>query len=254
MLTVIDWLLELFPPQNRFCSEWGFNIHKSTPTLFRKGNWNQRNTPLATEEWKKDRKTLVNVPSIARLTVWQQEHCTLVAPRMYIRRVWHPPQTSCAISVPAPNPGGKFIRATALYNIVQLMLSFLGWFKGVQSWNLQLYVCTLYIEKKQNPPPLKNFWSEVHRLTREPIWVWFKCIPGAGTVVTVLQTAQHTDGAPAGYMSRFRHPEQTSWLWAPEIAQAWNLSLVAESHIPITEGLISEKQCNGKISREISMA
>ena len=48
------------------------------------------------------------LPSIARLTVWQQEHCTLVAPRMYIRRVWHPPQTNCAISVPAQNSGGKF--------------------------------------------------------------------------------------------------------------------------------------------------
>jgi len=57
---------------------------------------------------------------------------------MYIRRVWHPPQTNCAISV-----------------------------------------------------------------------------PGAGTAVTVLQTAQQTDVAPAGYMRRFRHPVQTSWLWAP---------------------------------------
>jgi hypothetical protein len=43
------------------------------------------------------------------------------------------------------------------------------------------------------------------------------CIPGAGTTVTVLQTAQQIDVAPAGYMSRLRHPEQTSWLWAPEI-------------------------------------
>lgn len=43
-------------------------------------------------------------PSRARLTVWQQEHWTLVAPRMYIKSVWHPPQTNCAISVPAlPN-------------------------------------------------------------------------------------------------------------------------------------------------------
>jgi hypothetical protein len=41
------------------------------------------------------------------------------------------------------------------------------------------------------------------------------CIPGAGTTVTVLQTAQQIDVAPAGYMSRLRHPEQTSWLWAP---------------------------------------
>lgn len=41
-------------------------------------------------------------------------------------------------------------------------------------------------------------------------------VPGAGTAVTVLQTAQQTDVAPAGYMRRFRHPVQTSWLWAPE--------------------------------------
>jgi hypothetical protein len=50
---------------------------------------------------------------------------------------------------------------------------------------------------------------------------WIMCIPGAGTAVTVLQTAQQTDVAPAGYMSRLRHPEHTSWLWAPEIAQSW---------------------------------
>ena len=68
-----------------------------------------------------------------------------------------------------------------------------------------------------------------------------QCVPGDGTVVTVLQTAQHTDVAPAGYMSRFRHPEQTSWLWAPEIAQQWNISSVAEYHLPITERSNSEK-------------
>jgi len=32
--------------------------------------------------------------------VWQQEHCTFVAPRMYMSRVWQPPQTNWAISVP----------------------------------------------------------------------------------------------------------------------------------------------------------
>jgi hypothetical protein len=26
---------------------------------------------------------------------------------MYIRSVWHPPQTNCAISVPTPNSGGR---------------------------------------------------------------------------------------------------------------------------------------------------
>lgn len=40
------------------------------------------------------------IPSKARLTVWQQEHCTLVAPRMYMSKVWQPPQTNWAISVP----------------------------------------------------------------------------------------------------------------------------------------------------------
>jgi hypothetical protein len=39
--------------------------------------------------------------------VWQQEHCTLVALRMYIKSVWHPPQTNSTISVPAPNSGGR---------------------------------------------------------------------------------------------------------------------------------------------------
>lgn len=34
------------------------------------------------------------------MTVWQHEHCTLVAPRIYINRVWQPPQTNWAISVP----------------------------------------------------------------------------------------------------------------------------------------------------------
>uniref|UniRef100_A0A0A9EQ53 Uncharacterized protein n=1 Tax=Arundo donax TaxID=35708 RepID=A0A0A9EQ53_ARUDO len=61
---------------------------------------------------------------------------------MYIKRVWHPPQTNCAISV-----------------------------------------------------------------------------PGAATEVTVLQTAQHTDVAPAGYMRRFRQPVQTSWLCDPKICR-----------------------------------
>jgi hypothetical protein len=42
-------------------------------------------------------------------------------------------------------------------------------------------------------------------------------ILGAGTAVTVLQTAQHTDVALAGYMRRFWQPVQTSWLCAPEI-------------------------------------
>lgn len=40
------------------------------------------------------------IPSRARLTVWQQEHWTLVAPRMYISKVWQAPQTNWAISVP----------------------------------------------------------------------------------------------------------------------------------------------------------
>lgn len=57
---------------------------------------------------RRNNNRLVVVPSIARLTVWQQEHCTLVAPRMYIRSVWHPPQTNWAISVPAPNASDRF--------------------------------------------------------------------------------------------------------------------------------------------------
>jgi len=44
--------------------------------------------------------TKKSIPSRARLTVWQQEHWTLVAPRMYMSKVWHPPQTNWAISVP----------------------------------------------------------------------------------------------------------------------------------------------------------
>lgn len=50
---------------------------------------------------EKDKSCEVNsLPSKARLTVWQQEHCTLVAPRMYMSKVWQPPQTNWAISVP----------------------------------------------------------------------------------------------------------------------------------------------------------
>lgn len=41
-------------------------------------------------------------------------------------------------------------------------------------------------------------------------------VPGGGTAVTALQTAQHTDDAPTGYSKRFRQPEQTSWLCVPE--------------------------------------
>lgn len=43
---------------------------------------------------------MISPPSKARLIVWQQEHWTLDAPRMYISSVWHPPQTNGAISVP----------------------------------------------------------------------------------------------------------------------------------------------------------
>lgn len=35
-------------------------------------------------------------------------------------------------------------------------------------------------------------------------------IPGGGTAVTALQTAQHTEVAPTGQTKRFLHPEQTS--------------------------------------------
>jgi hypothetical protein len=41
-------------------------------------------------------------------------------------------------------------------------------------------------------------------------------VPGGGTAVTALQTAQHTEVAPTGKSNRFRHPEHTSWLCAPE--------------------------------------
>lgn len=41
-------------------------------------------------------------------------------------------------------------------------------------------------------------------------------LPGGGTVVTALHTAQQTEAAPIGYSSRFRQPEQTSWLCAPK--------------------------------------
>jgi hypothetical protein len=41
----------------------------------------------------------------------------------------------------------------------------------------------------------------------DTIWMWlnaqFFSIPGADTTVMVLQTTQHTDVAPAGYMRRF---------------------------------------------------
>lgn len=44
---------------------------------------------------------------------------------------------------------------------------------------------------------------------------WAISVPGGGTAVTALQTAQHTEVAPTGYSKRFRHPEHTSWLCAP---------------------------------------
>ena len=40
----------------------------------------------------------------ARLTVWQQEHLTLVAPRVYISNVRQPPQINWAISIPEKFP------------------------------------------------------------------------------------------------------------------------------------------------------
>lgn len=100
-------------------------------------------------------------PSRARLTVWQQEHWTLVAPRMYIKSVWHPPQTNCAISVPAlPN---------------QLL----------QNSKISL---------------TKRFYD------------FNGLLPGGGTAVTALQTAQQTEVAPTGYIRRFLQPEHTNWL------------------------------------------
>ena len=47
-------------------------------------------------------------------------------------------------------------------------------------------------------------------------WRVTASIPGGGTAVTALQTAQHTEVAPTGYTKRFRQPEQTSWLCAPD--------------------------------------
>lgn len=44
-------------------------------------------------------------PCAARLRVLQTEHCTLAAPRTYIRRVRHPPQSSCDMSVPEGGTG-----------------------------------------------------------------------------------------------------------------------------------------------------
>lgn len=49
-------------------------------------------------------------------------------------------------------------------------------------------------------------------------------MPGGGTAVTALQTAQHTEVAPTGYIKRFRHPEHTSWLCAPDGQQKDKLS------------------------------
>jgi hypothetical protein len=62
-------------------------------------------------------------------------------------------------------------------------------------------------------------YSQIHQTKM------FTRVPGAGTAVTVLQTAQQTDVAPAGYMRRFRHPVQTSWLWAPENCRAKDTSV-----------------------------
>lgn len=42
-----------------------------------------------------------NVPVLAWLIVWQHEHRTLVAPRVYISNVRQPPQTRWDISIPA---------------------------------------------------------------------------------------------------------------------------------------------------------
>lgn len=44
---------------------------------------------------------------------------------------------------------------------------------------------------------------------------WKGKVPGGGTAVTALHTAQHTEVAPTGKSKRFRHPEHTSWLCAP---------------------------------------
>jgi hypothetical protein len=96
MLNIIDRLL-VFPTTGYI--------------LFQKGNFTCRNqSQRIYSQLMNNRRnnSLVVVLSIARLTVWQQEHCTFVASRIYIRSVWHPLQINCAISIPAPNPGGRF--------------------------------------------------------------------------------------------------------------------------------------------------
>lgn len=54
-----------------------------------------------------------------------------------------------------------------------------------------------------------------------------KCLPGGGTDVTALHTAQQTEAAPIGYRSRFLQPEQTSWLCAPKFRKVTSLKIIA---------------------------
>lgn len=47
-------------------------------------------------------------------------------------------------------------------------------------------------------------------------------LPGGGTAVTALHTAQQTEVAPAGYNSRFLQPEHTNWLCPPVHSSQFN--------------------------------
>lgn len=104
-----------------------------------------------------------DLPSIARFTVWQQEHCTLVAPRMYMRRVWHPPHTSCAISVPAEDSRGSFTFQRPVTNYCYSTRTARGSEGNHQScplelsWNLQLGLCSEWKPSSQKKRQTKLY-------------------------------------------------------------------------------------------------
>lgn len=57
-------------------------------------------TNITVHNFRENRKRK-SKPDLARFMVLQQEHLTLVAPRVYINNVRQLPQTSWAISIPA---------------------------------------------------------------------------------------------------------------------------------------------------------
>jgi hypothetical protein len=107
------------------------------------------------------------------VTKLQTAHFTDLAPYWYISSIMQFPQFTCA----------TWFASRARLTVWQQ-----------EHWTL--VAPRMYIKSVWHPPHTNCAIS----------------VPGGGTAVTALQTAQQTEVAPTGYIRRFLQPEHTNWL------------------------------------------